>query len=175
VICVDEFGPLELRPVGGATWAPQKKPDRQPATYQRPHGVRHMLSYYDLEADRLYASVKRRKRRQEFLSFLKIIRKRYPLETRLYIVLDNFSPHLHSSVRTWARKNRVSLVFTPTNASWLNRIECHFGALRKFVLHNSYYQSHDEMATAIHRYIRWRNANSDNKKLQQIQKQYDFS
>ena len=175
MICVDESGPLQLRPVGGATWAPKKHPDRQPATYRRPHGVRHMFSCSDLEGDKLYASIKPRKRRQEFLAFLKTIRKRYPMETRLYIVRDNFSPHLHHRVRTWARKNRVSLVFTPTNASWLNRIECHFGVLRRFVLHNSYYQSHEEMGQSIHRYIRWRNANAKDKGILRIQKRYDFS
>lgn len=175
MICLDEFGPLELRPVGGATWSPKKKPDRNPATYTRSHGVRHMLACYDLESDKLYGSIQRRKRNHEVLAFLKTIRKRYPIKTRLYIVLDNFSPHLHHRVRKWARKNRVSLVFTPTNASWLNRIECHFGALRKFVLHNSDYQSHEELSDAIHRYIRWRNANAKDKRILRIQKQYDFS
>lgn len=134
-----------------------------------------MLACYDLESDKLYGSIQRRKRNHEMLAFLKTIRKRYPIKTRLYIVLDNFSPHLHQRVRTWARKNRVSLVFTPTNASWLNRIECHFGTLRKFVLHNSDYQSHEELSVAIHRYIRWRNANAKDKRILRIQKQYDFS
>lgn len=31
-------------------------------------------------------------------------------------------------------KNDIELVFLPTNASWLNRIECHFTALRKFAI-----------------------------------------
>ncbi len=134
-----------------------------------------MLACYDLESDTLYGSIQRRKRNYEVLAFLKTIRKRYPMTMRIYIVLDNFPPHLHRRVREWTRKNRVSLVFTPTNASWLNRIECHFGVLRKFVLHNSHYQSHEELADAIHRYIRWRNANAKDKRILRIQKRYDFS
>lgn len=175
MICVDEFGPLEVRPVGGATWAQQKKPDRQPATYVRKHGVRHLFAAYDLAEDRLIIRNEKRKRTQEYLAFLKVLRSRYPVSIRLYIIADNFSPHLHQRVRDWAKHNRVSLVFTPTNASWLNRIECHFGALRKFVLHNSNYQSHEELGRAIRDYVRWRNANRRDQKLLKLQKRYDFS
>jgi transposase len=41
VICVDEFGPLSIRPYAGKGWFSQKKPVRFPATYTRKHGVRH--------------------------------------------------------------------------------------------------------------------------------------
>ena len=42
VICLDEFGPLNLQPQpGGKAWAPRAKPRRIRATYTRPHGVRH--------------------------------------------------------------------------------------------------------------------------------------
>jgi hypothetical protein len=34
-----------------------------------------------------------------------------------------------------------------------------FGPLRKFVLENSYYYSHQELAKAIRDYLRWRNKN----------------
>ena len=39
VICLDEFGPLNLQPQpGGKAWAPRAKPRRIRATYTRPHG-----------------------------------------------------------------------------------------------------------------------------------------
>ena len=34
----DEFGPLGIRPVAGAGWAPTGHPRRLPATYHRTHG-----------------------------------------------------------------------------------------------------------------------------------------
>lgn len=49
VICVDEFGPLELRPYKGQGWRHKKHPQRLPATYHRPNGVRHFLAYYDVQ------------------------------------------------------------------------------------------------------------------------------
>jgi transposase len=45
VICLDEFGPLNLQPQpGGRSWAPRAKPRRIRATYTRPHGIRHLIS-----------------------------------------------------------------------------------------------------------------------------------
>jgi transposase len=40
VFAFDEFGPLTIRPHGGATWAPAGKPARLPANYHKLHGVR---------------------------------------------------------------------------------------------------------------------------------------
>ncbi|SDC97527.1 Integrase core domain-containing protein [Melghirimyces thermohalophilus] len=53
----------------------------------------------------------------------------------------------------------MELDYTPTYASWLNRIECHFSPLHKFVLEGSNYLSHDELIKAIQEYIRWWNKN----------------
>lgn len=61
----------------------------------------------------------------------------------------------------WARGNNVRLYFTLTNASWLNRIECHFGPLKKFALNNSDHRSHEEQEAATHSYLLWRNRHRD--------------
>ena len=156
VLCIDEFGPIELRPYAGDHWAPEKHPQRLPATYSRHHGVRQLLAYYDVHADVLDGRVYERKRGEELLDFLQWVRERYG-EKRLIIVLDNFAPHRRKDVREWAETNRVELVFIATNASWMNRFECHFAALKKFVLGGSYPKSHDECATAIREYLDWRN------------------
>ncbi len=115
VICLDEFGPLNLQPQpGGKAWAPLKKPRRIRATYTRPHGVRHMLGAYDVTRDRLYGHVKKRKTRTEFLAFCRYVRSLYPAEVRLHFILDNFSPHLGDDVRNWAADNNVELAYTPS-------------------------------------------------------------
>ena len=170
VICMDEFGPLNLQPHPGKQWAPasvgpgvQVRPRRRRrrATYTRPHGVRHLLAAYDLNRDRLYGHIKLRKRRGEFLVFLRYLRTLYPSGVRLGLVLDNFSPHLSTRddarVGQWAAANNVELAYTPTNASWLNRIEAQFQALRYFTLDGTDHASHHEQASMIRRYIAWRN------------------
>jgi transposase len=169
VLCLDEFGPLEVKPLLGANWRLMGRPDRIPATYHRTQGVQHLFAVYDLKEDRLYAHMKQRKRGREFLGFLRYVRRRYGRE-KLYIVLDNYSTHKMGKVLEYARENDIELVYTPTNASWLNRIECEFTAVKKFALENSCYTTKKEQASAIRRYILWRNKHPRNKKLLQIKK-----
>jgi len=59
VLCLDEFGPLEIRPQLGENWA--LKPDLVPATYTRDKGVRHLIAFLDLTSNRLYGHIKKRK------------------------------------------------------------------------------------------------------------------
>ena len=56
----------------------------------------------------------------------------------------------------------------PTNASFLNRIECHFTALRYFALNGTDHQSHEEQNSMIRRYIAWRNRHADDDVLRAI-------
>jgi transposase len=157
-LCLDEFGPLNLLPRAGACLAGRKKKvERHRATYSRKGGVRHWLAAYDLEDDRLLGQFHPRKTWVEFLGFLKWLRRRYPAGQTLHLVMDNYGPHKKVEVVTWAWANKVKLYFTPTNASWLNRIECQFTALKEFALSNSDYRTHEELQEAIESYVEWRN------------------
>jgi transposase len=157
VICVDEFGPLNLQPrAGSCLTGPHKRVERHRATYRRTGGVRHMFGAYDLKSDRLTGIFTYRKNWEEFLRFLSWLRRRYPRGI-LHIVLDNAGYHKKQEVRQWAARHRVRFYFTPSNASWLNRIECHFTAMRKFALDNADFRTHAEQQEAIERYLSWRN------------------
>jgi transposase len=135
----------------------RKRVERHRATYHRLRGVRYFLAAYDLETGRLFGEFTSHKTAKEWLSLLKALRRRYrPTET-LYIVLDNYSTHLTAQVMAWAKSHRIKFYWVPTNASWLNRIECQFTALRKFALANSDYQTHEEQQEAIESYLAWRN------------------
>jgi transposase len=181
VFCMDEFGPLNLQPHPGKQWAPvaagKGDPEtprrrRRRATYKRPHGVRHLLAGYDLSTDRLYGHVKTRKGRTEFLAFCRYLRSLHPPEVRIAIVLDNFSPHLSTKkdqrVGDWAAVNNVELAYVPFYASWLNRIEAQFQALRYFALDGTDHPSHAEQASMIRRYIAWRNRHAHDKRLREL-------
>lgn len=128
-----------------------------PADYNRHNGVRHLLSAYDLGKDKMYAHMKKHKTHVEFLAFLKYLRSLYPLYVLIYIILDNFSPHTVPRVLEYVQANSIEFALTPTNASWLNPIEPHFGPLRKFAISNSNPKNHEEIATNIRRYTAWRN------------------
>jgi transposase len=181
IFCMDEFGPLNLQPRPGRQWAAVsgkgKEPGREPrrrmrATYTRTEGVRHLLAAYELGEDRLFGHVKPRKTRTRFLEFCRYLRSLYPPGVRIAIICDNFSPHLttrrDARVGEWAAANNVEIAYTPSNASWLNRIEAQFTALRYFALDGTDHVSHKEQASMIRRYIIWRNNHAYDEKLRRI-------
>jgi transposase len=156
-VSFDEFGPLEIRPQAGQSYRPVGKPTRWPATYTRKHGVRHWLAFYDVHADRLWGYMRPRKRSREVLAAMKRLRRQYPAGQRIHLILDNFSPHGTPEVRQWCRENNVHLIWTPTNASWLNPIESQFTPVKEFVIRNSNYSHHTAMRLALNRYATYRN------------------
>jgi transposase len=180
VLCMDEFGPLNLLPRPGKQWAPvvaRRDPGsprrrRRRATYTRTQGVRHLFAALDLRTDKMYGHIKVNKNRTTFLAFCRYLRGLYPPEVRIAIVLDNFSPHLSTRtdqrVGEWAAANNVELAYVPTNASFLNRIECQFTALRYFTLDGTDHRSHEEQNSMIRRYIAWRNRHTDHPVLRDI-------
>jgi transposase len=158
VVCLDECGPLSLRPWPGSAWAPSGRPWRTRATYHRTGGVRYLLASYDVGADRLAGRLVEHKDGPSTLAALKRIRARYPDQVGIFVVLDNLSAHFTPQIRSWAAANRVRLVPTPTYASYLNRIECHFWAYVEFVIRGSDYTSHGQLAQATSGYLRHRNS-----------------
>jgi transposase len=108
------------------------------------------------------------------LAFLRYVRSLHPLQVRIAIVADNFSPHLSTKKDTrvgdWARASNVELAYSPHYASWLNRIEAQFTALRYFCLDGTDHQSYEAQAFLIRRYIAWRNRNAQNKALRELVK-----
>jgi transposase len=161
VFAFDEFGPLGIRPTAGSCWAKQGKPGRLPATYRRTHGVTYFHGCYSVGDDRLWGVNHRRKGTANTLAALKSIRAARPDGAPIYIILDNLSAHTGADIRRWAKKNKVELCFTLTYASWANPIEAHFGPLRQFTLANSHHRNHPAQTQALHRYLRWRNANAN--------------
>jgi transposase len=57
--------------------------------------------------------------------------KSYP-SCQLQVVLDNLNIHKNEAAKQWLlRHARVHFHFTPTHASWMNRIECFFSLLTR--------------------------------------------
>lgn len=60
----------------------------------------------------------------------------YPSAQRIYLVLDNWPPHLHSQVKSALKAQaRVHTIFLPTYAPWLNNIEKLWRWIRQRVTH----------------------------------------
>lgn len=131
-----------------------------------------MFGAYDLGRDRLYGHVKARKGRTQFLEFCRYLRSLCLPEVRVALVLDNSSPHLStrtdSRVGDWAADNNLELAYVPFYASWLNRIEAQFTALRYFALDGTDHTSHKAQTSMIRRYIAWRNRHANDKRLREV-------
>lgn len=134
--------------------------------------MRHLFAALDLTKDKVYGHIKPVRRRTRFLEFCRYLRTLHPPAVRIAIVSDNFSPHLTTKksqrVGTWAAANNAEMAYTPTNSSWLNRIEAQFTALRYFTLDDTDHADHKEQGSMIRRYIIWRNRQADDRRLRAV-------
>ncbi|WSB58774.1 transposase [Streptomyces anthocyanicus] len=158
---------------GGKLEDPAREPRRRRrATYNRYGGVRHLFAALDLAPDKLYGHIKPIKKRTQFLEFCRYLRTLYPAQVRIAVVCDNFSPHLTTRkcrrVGDRATASNVEMAYTPTNNSWLNRVEARFTALRYFTLDGTDHTTHKEQGSMIRRYIIWRNRHPDDQRLQEV-------
>lgn len=157
MICFDECGPLELRPLHGRSWAPAGHPARLRATYRRLQGTEQLLAFYDVHANCLVGQVRKRKTHRDLLAVFRRLRACYPDDIRLYLVMDNLSSHRHAAVRQYLEAHNMEAVFTPTYASWLNAIEAHFSPLKTFTMQVTDDRDHGARRRRIGRYLTWRN------------------
>jgi transposase len=156
LVCFDEHGPVTPTPKAGRGWSPRGRPRRIRANYRKPHGVAFFFGVYDVGADQLFGRWFRRKGADHVITTLRMIKSRYPGQ-RIWVIQDNLSSHWTAEVRAVAKELGIILVPTPTYASWLNRIECHFGTMVKAVFAGSDYRSHDEIQAATRAWLRRRN------------------
>jgi hypothetical protein len=155
-VCFDEWGPLEIKPIGGTAWARRHTPRRMRATYQRRMGTEQFFGFYDVHADCLDGLFRKRKRLPELFEAFRRLRRCYPGK-KLFVVMDNLhNLHDHPRFLALLKRLRIHPVATPTEASWLNLIEAHFGALRRFTLVNTDDPSHAVRRRRVYRYLRYR-------------------
>lgn len=157
VISFDQMGPVSLKPIHGRGWAPRGRPERLRATYHRRSGVRYVMGAYDVHRDYLRTRMRPRRTGAANLAFMRQIRLCYPRRQRIFWIQDNLSANWTPDIRSFAADNRIELVAVPTYASYLNRIECHFGPIQEFVFNNTDYLDWDAARHALAGYTRYRN------------------
>ena len=73
--------------------------------------------------------------KQALIPFYAQMRAAYPHAEKIYLVQDNWSPHKLPEVMQTLQANRLTALFFPTYASWLNPIEKLWRWLRQEVIH----------------------------------------
>ena len=172
VVSFDQMGPVSLRPTAGAGWRPRKRPERQPATFHRRHGVRYVMGAYDVHADRLRVRLKAGRAGKDNLAFLTQIRGCYPRRLRIYWIQDNLSANWTPDIRGYAALHNIELVPTPTYASYLNRVECHFLPISEFVVKNADYLDWDAFAHSLARHLTYRNGPRRDQRLIDLERRH---
>jgi transposase len=175
VIAFDQMGPISLRPMAGAGWAPRGLPERQRATYHRRHGTRYVFGAYDVHNDRLRVRLRPRRRGSDNLAFLAQIRAAVPARRRIYWIQDNLSANWTPDIRSFAAGNRIELVATPTYASYLNPVECHFFPITEFVVNNADYVDWDAFAWALARHVQHRNGPHRAKRIRLLEARHQIA
>lgn len=172
VVSFDQMGPLSLRPMPGAGWAPRRRPERQRADYSRRAGTRYVFGAYDVRADRLRTRMRPRRRGRDVLAFMRQIRLCYPRRVTIYWIQDNLSANWTPEIQAFAADNRIVLVPTPTYASYLNPIECHFTPLSQFVFGNADYLDWEAANWALAKHISHRNGPHRDRRLEELERRH---
>ena len=127
--------------------------ERRTHDYKR-HGTTTLFAAFDTIHGNIIGKCYRRHRHQEFLGFLKEIKKNVPPRKKIHIILDNYSTHKHEKVKNWLKRNkRFTFHFTPTSASWMNQVETWFGILHNKQLKRGIFRSVKDLAQKITDFI----------------------
>lgn len=175
VIAFDQMGPVSLRPIAGAGWASRGRPERQRADYNRRHGTRYVFGAYDVHEDRLRVRLRPRRRGSDNLAFLAQIRTAIPARRRIYWIQDTLSANWTPDIRAFAATHNIKLVPTPTYASYLNPVECHFFPISEFVVNNADYLNWDAFAWALARHVQHRNGPHRTKRIRQLEARHQIA
>lgn len=158
VLCFDEKTSIQPRPRTAPTTAAQPGKPAQPVRVEHEYrraGAAQLFAAFDTRSGKVYGRCYRRKRQVEMLDFLEMLDKELPAHIkRVWLVLDNTRMHHGKEVRRWLEKHpRFRLHFLPVHCSWMNQVEQWFGVLTRKCLKVCDFDSLEELAVHIRRYI----------------------
>jgi transposase len=129
------------------------EPRRLTATYKR-NGTTCLLAALSVHDGEVTARCRDKNDHVTFLAFLKALYRKYP-RRQLYVICDNLSVHKHKDVRQWAAKRRrLTILHTPSYASWLNQVEIFFNIFTREVMRGGVWSSKKELVEQIMYYIK---------------------
>lgn len=160
VLCVDEKSQIQAldRTQPGL---PLKKGRAETMTHDyKRNGVATLFAALNVLDGTVISSVKKRHRHQEYLEFLRQIKRSVPKGMDVHLVVDNYATHKHEKVKQWlARNKRFHVHFTPTSSSWLNLVERFFAEITQKRIRRGVFRSVLELVDAIDAFIEAHNEN----------------
>jgi transposase len=119
--------------------------------YKR-HGTTTLFAALDVATGQVMADHYKRRRRVEFLDFMNQVVDAFG-EREIHVVLDNLSTHKPKRDLWLARHPKVHFHFTPTHASWMNKVEVWFSILSRQALHGSSFTSPNQVRQRIDDFV----------------------
>src|SRR5262252_7948263 len=152
VLCVDEKPSVQaLERAQGYLRLPNGRAlTGQSHDYKR-HGTTTLFAALEVATGRIIAAHSKRRRRVEFLGFMKGVVAAFP-DRELHVILDNLNTH--KKCDRWLKKHpKVRFHFTPTRSSWLNQIETWFSILQGQSLTGASFTSVEQLQEHIDAFI----------------------
>jgi hypothetical protein len=173
VICIDEFGPLNLQPHPGRQWTTRaavgrgRGADGGPPTAARTACGTCWPPTTSPATGCMGTPSRASAVASSWCSCVMCVRCTRPGcdLAWCWTTTARICRPVTTAVGRWAAANNVELAYLPTKASWLNRIEAQFTALRSFAVDGTDHASHTEQASMIRRDIAWRNRNAHDRRL----------
>lgn len=143
-----------------ATTSEDLRPDQDHAAIRRDYeyrrlGTLSLLAAIDLQTGEAIPLVSETHNSRDYISFLKLLDKKYPKGDKIRIVLDNLRVHSSDETREYLATvpGRFEFVFTPKHGSWLNMIESFFSKMTKQMLRGIRVKSKSELSERIYHYF----------------------
>jgi len=135
---------------------------------QQPHvlspSVRHKVSFFgalNLKTGRLLTKEAHTFSAETFGEFVRYLLQ--STEGKLYLILDNARWHKAYDLRDlfYVNQDRIECIFLPTYSPELNPVERVWRITRRQVTHNRYFQSMEELRTAlVDHFTKWEQPNN---------------
>lgn len=125
------------------------------AEYKR-LGTISLLAGIDLLTGEAIPLVNETHKSSDFIEFLRILDRKYPVQDTIGVILDNHSAHTSKETRRFLDtmpKGHFEFVFTPKHGSWLNMIESFFSKMTKQMLRGIRVSTKEELVERIYQYF----------------------
>ncbi len=164
---IDELGPLQVKRYGGRRYTAKGATLTHP---QNQHSKGSITLYGALSAttNQVTWFYGKSKDSAGIIDLAEMLFNQYQAKSKIYLTWDAASWHGSDELVQWADSlniwnetsgagPRIEFVPLPSSAQFLDVIEAVFSGMKRAVIHNSDYQSEEEMKTAISTHFRERN------------------
>lgn len=164
---IDELGPLQVKRYGGRSYIPEGVTPTHPQV-QRSKGSITLYGALSATTNQVTWFYGKTKDSAGIIDLAEMLFNQYHAKSKIYLTWDAASWHGSDELVQWTDElnawNKTSdagpiieFVPLPSSAQFLDVIEAVFSGMKRAVIHNSDYQSEEEMKTVISTHFRERN------------------